>query len=266
MMRIKPDPTKAKPSKPVPSASRADDIELVQQSEPRVSTQVLATHLGTKHRSAMALLDKHREAFERIGQVTFEMSNGSRAQGGGRAERIGLLTEDQAYLLLAMGRNTDKVVDLKVRLVQAFSQARKAAADRLSHQAEPGWRDARQETKDDHRLIGLVLQATRARDGKESTEKHHYMNEARLIRHAMTGSVHAELCRSCLGVAGLRVLAAVQKLNAQLLIAGEEYQLRKARCRVFALEQLEKLERLAGYHADVMALSGRYHADVRGLA
>ena len=196
-VRIHPDPTTVKASKPVPSASRADDIELVRQSEPRVSTQVLAKHLGTKHRSAMSLLDKHREAFERIGQVTFEMSNGSRAQGGGRAERIGLLTEDQAYLLLAMGRNTDKVVDLKVRLVQAFSQARKAAADRLSHQAEPGWRDARIDTKRGHHLIGFVVKTSRILAGKE-VKSFHYSNEARLVANAMLGTTQDHLCRDCM--------------------------------------------------------------------
>ena len=265
MRRITPDPSRVKPSKPVPSASQAADLVLSERGIPTTSSVIVAAHFGKSHRNVMrAICDLLEQTDDpEFNALNFEHIEVTDSRG--RKQRARMMTE-QGFAMLALAFTGKKAVALRLQFVKAFAAATKRIKELERKQADPEWLSARREAKDDHRLIGLVLQATRARDGKESTEKHHFMNEAKLIRHAMTGSVHAELCRSCLGVAGLRVLAAVQKLNAQLLIAGEEYQLRKARCRLFAVEQLEKLERLAGYHADVMALSGRYHVDSGGLA
>lgn len=213
----------------------------IQKSEHRVSTKMLADHLGTKHRSTMSLLDKHREAFERISHLTFEMSDGDRIQGGGRAERVGLLTEDQAYLLLAMGRNTERVVDLKVRLVQAFGDARRAATENLSRRSAPGWGVARTDTKIGHHLIGFALKTSRQIAGKD-TDVHHYQNEAKLIRYAMTGTL-APLDRDGLTREELKILARVERANAEMLAVGEGYAMRKGKCRVLALQLLAELDR-----------------------
>lgn len=271
--RITPDPSKAKP---VPSAShiasqmtngesQAGELVLTNEGQPTTTSRIVAAHFGKRHKNVLQSLETIIQQMDdpEFTGLNFQLSEYTDSTGRKLPEWF---MSEQGFAMLALAFTGKKAVALRLQFVKAFADATRRIRELERKQADPGWLAARQETKDDHRLIGLVLQATRARDGKESTEKHHFMNEAKLIRHAMTGSVHAELCRSCLGVAGLRVLAAVQKLNAQLLIAGEEYQLRKARCRLFAVEQLEKLERLAGYHADVMALSGRYHVDSRGLA
>ena len=94
---------------------------------PRVDSRELAQRLGVKHKNTIELLDKHKADFLELGVLPFKTEVGYRAQGGGKAERFALLNEDQAYLLLSLSRNTPRVVALKVKLVQAFSAARKAA-------------------------------------------------------------------------------------------------------------------------------------------
>ena len=94
---------------------------------PRVDSRELAQRLGVKHKNTIELLDKHKADFLELGHLPFQTEVGYRAQGGGKAERFALLNEDQAYLLLTYSRNTAKVRGLKVKLVQAFSAARKAA-------------------------------------------------------------------------------------------------------------------------------------------
>ena len=97
---------------------------------PRIESRVLAESMGNTHRPTVALIDKYREPLERFGHVTFKKAVGERKQGGGKAERVALLNEEQALFLLALSRNTDRVVELKFKLVQAFSAARRNAQQR----------------------------------------------------------------------------------------------------------------------------------------
>jgi phage regulator Rha-like protein len=106
-------------------------LELVPvKAEPRVDSRLLAKRLGTKHKSAMALIDRYAERIKAFGQLPFKKEVGDRAQGGGNAECFALLNEDQAFFVLSLSRNTERVVALKVQLVKAFSNARRAAAVR----------------------------------------------------------------------------------------------------------------------------------------
>lgn len=103
---------------------------MVTPVEARVDSRLIAEQLGNRHKSVMVLIDRYADEFRRFGHLAFEMSIGERQQGGGRAERLALLNEDQALFLLALSRNTLRVVQLKARLITAFGKARRAAQDR----------------------------------------------------------------------------------------------------------------------------------------
>jgi phage regulator Rha-like protein len=95
------------------------------QTEPRIDSRLLARHFGKRHQSLFELLKDHRADFEDLGKVRFE--TGASPGKTGQKERFALLNEDQCYLLLAYSRNTARVRQLKVRLVKAFREARRAA-------------------------------------------------------------------------------------------------------------------------------------------
>lgn len=99
---------------------------IVKKNEARVDSRLLAGAFGRQHRAQLALVDKHLARFEKFGKVFFEKAPSIESATGQR-ERFALLNEDQCYLLLTFTRNTPQVADLKVKLVQAFSEARKAA-------------------------------------------------------------------------------------------------------------------------------------------
>ena len=133
---------------------------------PRVDSRELAQRLGVKHKNTIELLDKHKADFLELGHLPFQTEVGYRAQGGGKAERFALLNEDQAYLLLTYSRNTAKVRGLKVKLVQAFSAARKAAEQRrceylptyhLAHDALKGLAPDRQRQQHLHVNVNKLL-------------------------------------------------------------------------------------------------------------
>ena len=107
---------------------KRDSTELVltTSAEPRVDSRLLAKQLGIKHPNLFAQVKNHRADFEEFGKVTFQTG----ALPSGQSEKFTTLNEDQAYLLLTYSRNTAKVRALKIKLVKAFSNARRAAAVR----------------------------------------------------------------------------------------------------------------------------------------
>ncbi len=92
--------------------------------EPRVDSRLLAEQLGNRNRNTVELIDRYAHKIKRFGQLPFQTEVGKRVQGGGKAERFALLNEDQAFFVLALSRNTDRVVELKSSLIMAFREAR----------------------------------------------------------------------------------------------------------------------------------------------
>lgn len=101
----------------------------VTPAETRADTRMLAKHLGNLHKSVFELVKDYLSDFEQLGVVPLQTAKPV-GGAGGRPERFALLNEDQAYLLLTFSRNTAKVRALKVKLVQAFGEARRAAQQR----------------------------------------------------------------------------------------------------------------------------------------
>lgn len=112
-----------------PTTTSAPVICLAGGETPRVDSRLLAQHMGVKHRSTFKLISDHGADFEVFGKVRFEIA-ALPGSATGQKERFALLNEDQAYLLLTYSRNTATVRALKVNLVRAFSQARKAVEQR----------------------------------------------------------------------------------------------------------------------------------------
>lgn len=96
---------------------------IVKKSEARVDSRLLAQHLGNQHKNTYELIKEHQLDFEQLGKVPFE----TEALDSGQRQRYALLNEDQAYLLLTYSRNTKRTRALKVNLVLAFREARRAA-------------------------------------------------------------------------------------------------------------------------------------------
>lgn len=94
------------------------------RNEPRVDSRQLAKQLGTNHKTPMVLIERYLAKFEEFGVVPFQTEKHLVRTAGGRPERFSLLNEDQAFFLLSLSRNTDRVVDLKASLIMAFREAR----------------------------------------------------------------------------------------------------------------------------------------------
>lgn len=91
----------------------------------RIDSRVLAGLLDIQHENLLQNLETYREQFERFGVFRFETGKPPKGSAGGRPERFALLTEDQAYFTVTLSRNTARVVEVKARIVRAFSELRR---------------------------------------------------------------------------------------------------------------------------------------------
>ena len=121
-------PTTARDGAIVAGRDGGGKLKLVTcKDEARIDSRLLAEHFGKDHHDLFELVKNYRADFEQMGVVRFQTEKPLPGSKGGRPERFALLTEDQAYLLLTFTRNTAKARALKVKLVQAFGEARRAA-------------------------------------------------------------------------------------------------------------------------------------------
>ena len=148
-----------------PTTTEAFALTIV-KTESRIDSRLLAKSLGTKHKSTFELLKVNRADFEELGKVPFQ----TEALSSGQSEKFALLNEDQCYLLLTYSRNTARTRQLKVKLVKAFGEARRAAGQ---HRAEylPTYHQLHDEL---HALAA-----------GSAHERHVHMNVNRLINKAV---------------------------------------------------------------------------------
>lgn len=103
-----------------------NDVELVSINNGNIFTTSIAIADGTNntHQAILKLLDKHKSRFNKSQRVGFEIQSFETA-GGTQKRRVAILDERQAYLLMTMLKNTERVIDFKEALIDAFLDARK---------------------------------------------------------------------------------------------------------------------------------------------
>lgn len=143
------------------------------RGEPRVDSRIIAKHLGVqRHQDTFELIKRYTAKFQKLGVLLFQTGKPPRASAGGRPERYALLNEDQAYFLLNLSRNTERVVDLKLKLIIAFRDARNRCVLH-SHTYLPGYHELHDE---------VALLAQRAKEaGSQTDEAIFHININKLV-------------------------------------------------------------------------------------
>lgn len=87
----------------------------------------LATELGLKHDNFMQTIETHKASIqEHFGNLLFQTGTVTNSVKATNQVKYCLLTEDQFIFIATLSRNTVKVVEVKAKLVKAFSTARRA--------------------------------------------------------------------------------------------------------------------------------------------
>ena len=96
------------------------------KNEHRVDSRLIADALGIQHKNFLINIKKYLPKIEeQFGGVLFQTLP-LETKGGVQNISIAFLNEDQAFATMTLSRNTEKVVDVKLRLVKSFSKAKEA--------------------------------------------------------------------------------------------------------------------------------------------
>lgn len=99
------------------------EIVTIENNEVLTTTLHISEGTGGNHRAILQLLKTHIHYFNKFGRVSFEMRP-FETNGGVQLRRIALLNEQHATFLMTLMRNTEKVVEFKYALVEAFFKSR----------------------------------------------------------------------------------------------------------------------------------------------
>jgi len=97
------------------------------EGENRIDSRIVAKSLGIEIKAFHQTLNKYRTELEELGSLAFEMDVKTSKKGnrGGELPKFIMLNEDQAIFASTLSRNSRQVVEFKLALTKAFSQARK---------------------------------------------------------------------------------------------------------------------------------------------
>lgn len=157
--------------------------ELVEVRENDVFTnsKVIAEGTGNKHHSITAIVQKYETDFMEFGKVRFEME----PLPSGQKEKIYLLNEEQATLLMTYLRNNEIVRKFKKELVRQFYAMRKFLIEKQSQL----WNDTRIANKENRLKETDVIKKLEEYAKEQGSENHRklYMVYTKLAKKVIGG-------------------------------------------------------------------------------
>jgi phage regulator Rha-like protein len=177
-----------------------NDVDFIRHNgDIRIDSRLLAPHVDVRHRDTFDLIRKYAPQLSELGVLPFQTEKPN--DDGGRPQKYALLNEDQCYFLLTLMRNTDKVVELKLKLVKGFREARAALAK---------WEASRLEGKKVRRIETDAIKdlvAYASAHGSKHAENY-YSNITRMVNEILG----VELPRDRLGEQELKRIAMAETL------------------------------------------------------
>ena len=119
---------------------RMNDLVITKHEDIFTDSMVIAEGTGIRHDKIKVAIRKHESKLCKFGKLS--TSYGGESTGGRRLE-VYNLNEQQSTFLITLLKNTDVVIDFKVRLVQEFFKMRQALMQRQT----TSWVESRQQSK-----------------------------------------------------------------------------------------------------------------------
>ena len=103
---------------------RIHEIVIIEAEKALTTSLHIADGARANHKAIMQLIKTHIHHFNKFQRMAFEMRP-FETEGGIQTRRIALLNEQQATFLMTLMRNTERIVEFKCVLVQAFFESKR---------------------------------------------------------------------------------------------------------------------------------------------
>lgn len=117
------------------------ELVILEGKEIYTTSLIMSENLNIKHKNIMELLKDYSHIDDLKRFETAEVRT------KGRPLTVALLDETQALILVSLMKNSEKVIDFKVKLVKAFIKYRKIAHQLSTQKQNEDWLLHRQESK-----------------------------------------------------------------------------------------------------------------------
>lgn len=208
----------------------------VRKDEVFTNSKVIAEGTGNQHNSIQRILSKYIEDFEEFGQLRFEMRPVKYARGTNE-EKVYLLNEEQATLLMTYLRNNEIVRKFKKNLVSQFYKMRRFILEKQSKV----WSDVRENNKQ-NRLKETDVIKELVEYAKEQGSTHAdklYLTYTILAKKVVGGD------RDNISIANLSTLTLVESIILQTIRIDMSMGLHYKDIYKDCKERLEKLSEIA---------------------
>lgn len=118
------------------------DLVILKKDDVFTDSKIIAEGTGNKHHAIQQIINKYTEDFEDLGQLAFKMRPVKYSRGT-NYEKIYLLNEQQATLLITYLRNNEVVRKFKKNLVKQFFQMK----EHIKEMHTQDWTSSRKESK-----------------------------------------------------------------------------------------------------------------------
>jgi len=213
----------------------------IESNKPVTTTLVIAKGMNVDHHSIMKLVRKYENEINLI--IRFEIRLLKNKKG--RPTEYAILNEEQTTFLITLMRNSDIVVDFKLKLTREFYKMKSALADMTLRQKNEAWKLQREQGKLSRREETDVIKkfVEYATKQGSTSARTYYANISNMenkaffllqekfknIRNALTGQQLQIISTADIAVAEALKLGMEQELHYK-----EIYQLAKQRVDLIA--------------------------------
>ena len=219
------------------------ELVIMKKNNLYTTTLNLSKGVGTEHRAILKLIKTygHRKVFMTCAPPVRKLKT------RGRTTNYFLLTESQALFILTLMKNSEKVLDFKEALINAFLEQRKLIANLMARNQNLEWLEKRKETKVIRRELTDMIQEFieyAKNQGSKSAEKY-YMSISRM---ELTGLFLLEQkypnYRDLMDFKQLNLIETADELIARSLKEAMNQGLNYKKCYAYAKEQIGRLAAL----------------------
>jgi len=155
------------------------ELVILKDRHPFTTSLIISENIGIEHRAVISLIKKYQSRKILSSIKAFEMTKLNEV---GRHTEVAYLNENQALFVITLMKNSDKVLDFKEALVNAFIEKRNLLQHLMAQRKDVDWVGVREQTKVIRKECTDVIQRFinyAKEQGSKSAEKY-YMNFSRM--------------------------------------------------------------------------------------